>query len=310
MVSEQAREAPTLSVGLPVYNGEQFLAQSLDALLAQTYRDFELIISDNASTDSTADICREYAARDARIIYVRQAVNIGAAPNHNAVALLARGRYFKWASHDDLYAPTLLERCVEMLEADPEPALVHAHDAIIDDQGEVLRTEPYSLDTANPRPSARLRSLLYVPGGNDFYGVIRINLLRQVDPHGSYYNADRTLVASLCLQGPFHQVPEVLYFRRDHPRRATRAPSRRARAAVLDPVRANPWRHPMVRMYAEYIFGYVKAVQQAPLSVMESGRCLAEVAGWVLSCLWPGRKRHSVESANPLCDPDARAVGP
>ena len=305
---EQARDTPTLSIGLPVYNGEHFLAEALNALLAQTYRDFELIISDNASTDRTADICREYAARDGRIRYVRQPVNIGAAPNHNALVLLARGRYFKWASHDDLYAPTLLQRCVEVLETDPEPVLVHAGDAIIDDRGEIVRTEPYPLDTANPRPSARLRSLLYVPGGNDFYGVIRTDVLRRVDPHGSYYNADRTLVASLCLQGPFYQVPEVLYFRRDHPDRGTRASGRRARAAVLDPVRWNRWRHPMIRMYLEYVLGYVNAIRQAPLTVIESGRCLAQVTGWILSCLWPGRERRSLESANPLTEPTPRGA--
>jgi glycosyltransferase involved in cell wall biosynthesis len=109
-------ELPSLTIGLPVYNGERYLAQALDALLAQTYQDFELIISDNASTDRTADICQEFVARDARVKYVRQRVNIGAGPNHNAVLTLARGRFFKWAAHDDVYAPTLLERCIEVLE--------------------------------------------------------------------------------------------------------------------------------------------------------------------------------------------------
>lgn len=299
---------PTVSIGLPVYNGEEFLAQALDALLAQTYEDFELIISDNASTDRTGDICRAYAERDPRIRYVRQSVNIGAAPNHNAVVLLARGRYFKWASHDDLYAPTLLQRCVEVLENDPEPVLVHARDAIIDEQGNVVRTLPYPLDTANPRPSARLRSLLYVPGGNDIYGVIRMEVFGRIDLHGSYHNADRTLVAALCLQGPFRQIPEVLYFRRDHPDRASRAAGHRARAAVLDPKRANRWRHPMVRLYLEYVLGYVKAIRQAPTGVVESGRCLAEVAAWLLSCLWPWRRRRSLESAHPMTGTTPRAT--
>ena len=90
---EARSPAPTLSVGLPVYNGERYLAESLDALLAQTYADFELIISDNASTDGTAEICREYAARDPRIRYVRQPVNVGAGPNHNLLVPLARGAY-------------------------------------------------------------------------------------------------------------------------------------------------------------------------------------------------------------------------
>lgn len=299
-MQERALDTPRLSIGLPVYNGERFLEQSLDALLAQTFDDFELIISDNASTDRTAEICQEYAARDRRIRYIRQPKNVGAGPNHNLLVPLARGQYFKWASHDDLYEPTLHQRCVDVLDADPEPVLVHAFDAIIDERGEVIRREPYTLDTANPRPSARLRSLLYVPGGNDFYGVIRLEVLRRVDPHGSYYNADRTFVASLALQGPFRQVPEVLYYRRDHLDRASRAPGRRARAAALDPVRWNRWRYPMILMYVEYVLGYVKAIRQAHLGPAESARCLLEVAGWALSCLWPGRKRRSLESANPL----------
>jgi len=98
--------APRLSIGLAVYNGENYLAESLDALLGQSYDDFELIISDNASTDGTADICRRYEKQDSRIRYIRQPLNIGLAPNHNFVFRQSRGELFKWASHDDLYAPT------------------------------------------------------------------------------------------------------------------------------------------------------------------------------------------------------------
>lgn len=296
------REVPSLTIGLPVYNGERFLAEALDALLMQTYEDFELIISDNASTDRTAEICRRYVGRDPRITYIRQPVNLGAAPNHNVLVPLARGRYFKWASHDDLYAPTLLERCIAVLESDAEPVLVHSSEAIVNERGNVVRREPYLLDTANPRPSARLRSLLHVAGENDIYGVIRTEVLRRIDPHGSYSNADRTLVASLCLQGPFRQVPEVLSFRRDHAGRASRAPDRRARAAVLDPARGSRWRHPMIRMYVEYVLGYVTAIRQAHLGVIQTASCLAVVAGWVASRLWTRSVRQSRESARPLAD--------
>ena len=282
---------PTLTVGLPVYNGAEYLAQSLDALLAQTYKDFELVISDNASTDETADICRDYAGRDERIRYVRQPVNIGAAPNHNFLVGEARGRYFKWASHDDLYAPELLEKCVEVLESRPDAVLVHCWDALIDEDGKLLREVPYVLDTANPSPSARLRSLLYTPGGNDFYGVIRTDILRRVGPHGTYYNADRTIVSSLCLQGPFLQVPEVLYWRREHAHRASRAGDHRAVAAALGPGRASRLRHPMTRMYVEYVHGFVQAIRRAPLTSAERNQCLAEVARWFWSCLPPGRSR-------------------
>lgn len=299
-MQEAAHADPRLTIGLPVYNGERYLEQALDALLAQTFQDFELIISDNASTDCTPEICERYQERDARVRYVRQPVGIGAAPNHNVLVPMARGTYFKWASHDDLYAPTLLERCIQILDAEPEPVLAHAFDAIIDAQGAVVHREPYALDTANPRPSARLRSLLRVPGGNDFYGVIRTEVLRRVRPNGSYYNADRTFVASLGLQGPFRQVPEVLYFRRDHADRVSRSPGRRARAAALDPVRQDRWHHPMVRLYAEYVLGYVVAIRRAHLGLRETGRCLLEVASWFLDCLRPGHRGHSLESAHPL----------
>jgi polysaccharide pyruvyl transferase WcaK-like protein/glycosyltransferase involved in cell wall biosynthesis len=278
------RAGPTVSIGLPVHNGARYLEQSLDALLAQTFTDFELIISDNASTDETADICRAYARRDPRIKYVRQPVNLGAVPNHNVLVDLARGRYFKWASHDDLYAPELLERCVAVLESRPDVVLAHCWDAIVDEHGAVVEAAPYAMATDDPSPAARLRSLLYTPGGNDFYGVIRTEVLRRVGPHGTYYNADRTMVSSLCLHGPFHQVPEILYWRRDHEARASRAGDRRAVAAALDPRRASRLRHPMVRMHVEYVNGYLTAIGRAPLSTVERARCLAEVARWMWSC--------------------------
>src|SRR5688572_28337892 len=94
-------KAPLVSIGLPVYNGERFLSEALDSLLGQTLADFELIVSDNASTDRTAEICLAYAARDARVRYVRQQTNIGAIRNWNFVARQARGQYFKWASAND-----------------------------------------------------------------------------------------------------------------------------------------------------------------------------------------------------------------
>lgn len=285
-----------LTIGLPVYNGEEYLAQSMDALLGQTFTDFELIISDNASTDRTAEICRSYADRDPRIRSVRQRVNIGAAPNHNVLVPMARGRYFKWASHDDLYRPTLLERCVAALEERPDHVLAHAWDAIVDPDGEIVLEVPYTLETDDPDPAVRLRSLLRTPGGNDFYGVIRTDVLRRVGPHRTYYNADRTFMAGLVLQGRFHQVPEVLYLRRDHPGRATRAGGHRARAAALDPRRAQRWRHPMPVMYAEYVGGFVRAIGRAPLTASDRVRCLREVERWFVSLFTSRRDRGSVES--------------
>ena len=143
--------APRLSIGLAVYNGEIYLADSLDALLGQSYEDFELIISDNASTDGTADICRRYAKQDSRIRYIRQPRNIGLAPNHNFVFRQARGELFKWASHDDLYARDLLQCCVDALDENRHVVLAHSWTATIDGSGTVVRSLDYPVATASLR---------------------------------------------------------------------------------------------------------------------------------------------------------------
>ncbi|HKI17133.1 MAG TPA: glycosyltransferase family A protein, partial [Isosphaeraceae bacterium] len=150
---------PRLTVGLPVYNGDKYIAESLDALLGQSYTDFELIISDNASTDGTADICRRYEKQDSRVRYFRQPQNIGLAPNHNFVAVQARGELFKWASNDDLYARDLLERCVDALDKYPDVVLAHSWTAKVDGSGAVTQAFKYPLTTDSPRAPERFRSV-------------------------------------------------------------------------------------------------------------------------------------------------------
>ncbi|MFJ7206481.1 glycosyltransferase family 2 protein [Streptomyces sp. NPDC098789] len=279
---------PRLSIGLPVYNGEEYLAESLDALLGQTYEDFELVISDNASTDGTRDICHRYAAKDSRIRYLRLPRNIGASPNHNHVFNECRGELFKWASHDDLYARDLLKRCVEALDERPDVICAHADQAVIDGDGQVTIPYDYTLATGSPSAPVRFRSLLFEPGGDDFYGVLRADVLRRVKPLDSYHHADRTYVAEIALHGRFHQVPELLYFRRDHPNRAERAnPSKRSRCANLDPLRAGPL-HPTARLLAEYVWGFVSAVRRAPLSASDRRACYRHLAAWMTSRARPG----------------------
>src|SRR2546425_9420098 len=97
-----ARAAPQVSVGLPVYNGERYLAEALDSLLTQSYEDFELIICDNASTDRTGEIARSYAAKDKRVRYARNDKNLGAGGNFRRGFALASGEYFRWAASDDV----------------------------------------------------------------------------------------------------------------------------------------------------------------------------------------------------------------
>ena len=163
--------APRLTIGLPVYNGEMYLAESIDALLGQTYKDFELIISDNASTDGTAGICQRYAEQDSRVRYIRQPTNIGLAPNHNAVVEQARGELFKWAASDDLYARELVERCVDALDQRPDVVLAHSWSARIDGSGTVTRAYKSSFAAhLNSSPRACSATKLWLGASPIFCG--------------------------------------------------------------------------------------------------------------------------------------------
>ena len=280
--------APRLTIGLPVYNGANYLTQSLDALLGQSFEDFELIISDNTSTDETPDICHRYEKQDSRVRYVRQPHNIGLAPNHNVTVELARGELFKWASHDDLYARDLLKLCVEALDEYPDVVLAHAWTAIIDGSGTVVQTVEYPLDMANPRAPERFRSALFAPGGDDTGGVMRTAILRKTPLHGSYHHADRTVITDVCLYGPFYHVPDWLYFRRDHPGRFERASNTmRRRCANLDPRRAGRLRNPAARLYGEYVWAYIAAIRRAPLSPADRRECYRYLAQWAASRVRP-----------------------
>ncbi len=286
--------APRLTVGLPVFNGASYLAQSLDALLGQSYADFELIISDNASTDDTPEICRDYAARDPRVSYFRQPHNIGLAPNHNFVADKAVGELFKWASNDDLYGRDLLKLCVAALDEYPHVVLAHSWTAMIDGSGEITRAYGYPLATAAERAPERFRSLLFDSGGDDDGGVMRTEVLRRTAMKESYHHADRTIIAELALHGPFYQVPDWLYFRRDHPERAERAcPTMRSRCANMDPRRASRLRHPVARLYAEYIWAYIAAIRNAPLTRADRSECYRALVQWMASRARPAHSQLS-----------------
>jgi len=278
-----------LSIGLPVYNGERYLAEAVTALLGQSYQDFELIISDNASTDATADICRGFAKEDSRVRYARQPSNIGAVPNHTFVFQESRGELFKWASADDLYARTLLERCVSALDEYPEVVLAHSWTAAIDDEGSITQAHEYPLQTDSRSAPTRFRSMLDGGGGNDYgliraddqYGVIRSAVLRKVAPQGSFYHSDRVIMTEVALHGPFHQTRDWLYFRRDHASRLSKAATVRKLSSGLDPRRADWLRNPTARLVAEYVWGYAAAIRHAPLSVADKRQCYRYLAQWL-----------------------------
>ena len=270
---------PRLGIGLPVYNGATYLAEAIEALLGQTYEDFELIISDNASTDATEDICRQYAAQDARIRYIRQPRNIGGLLNHNVVFEYCRSELFKWAADDDLYGRDLVERCVAALDEHPDVVLAHSWTAVINSGGEVVQAIEYPLATSSVAAPVRFRSMLFDDGGDDDYGVIRTEVLRRIPPYDSYHRSDRTLMAELALHGRFYQVPAWLYFRRHHEASLEgTARTIRQKSTAWDPRRAN---HSTARLLAEYMLGYVRAIAQAPLPVSEKAACYRHLMAWM-----------------------------
>lgn len=304
---------PKLSIGLPVYNGGDYLAQSLEALLGQTFGDFELIVSSNASTDATDDIVRRYAAEDRRIRLIRQEVNIGAARNHDVVFRHSRADLFKWASADDLYARDLLERCVAALDGAPDVVLAHSWTAAIDEDGDLIQAMEYPLATDSPQVAVRLHSMVFggddAPGAiraDDFYGVIRSDVLRTVKPHGSHHHADQTFMAELALRGRFRQVPDWLYFRRHHGRRAFLAnPTPRSWTANLDPRRAERWRHPTARLYAEFVWAHADNIRRAPLTASERRACYRVLGSWLVD-----RTRRRLPFVRPVDCPRAITIAP
>ena len=211
---------PKVSIGLPVFNGENYLRDALGSILEQTFRDFEVIISDNASTDTTGDICREYAAKDPRRRYYRNSKNLGAARNFNLVFELSSGKYFKWAAHDDVLGKEFLSRCVSVLDEDPSVVACFAMTSNIDKDGNRLGTYEHDNETSfdSHSPHERFRELMDMRHWcMAVFGVIRSTALRQTPLIGGYVGSDRCLLAELGLMGRICRVPEYLFYRRDHP---------------------------------------------------------------------------------------------
>lgn len=221
---------PPVSLGLPVYNGEAHLRQTLDAILAQTYRNFSLIISDNASTDATRSIAQDYARRDARITYFRNYRNLGAGPNYNLCFHRSSGSYFGWIAHDDILAPTFLERCVAALEERKDAVFCSVKIGEIDDSGKLIALpRGYCNGMASSSVVRRFAAAMH----NDrrqtsFFSLFRRDVLARTGLHGLYGGSDQVMVADALLNGPAVIIPEVLFYDRNHQGRLTQKFSDRA----------------------------------------------------------------------------------
>lgn len=213
---------PRITIGMPVFNGAATIAVAIESLLAQTFGDFELVVSDNASTDATRDVVAGLAAQDGRICYRRQAVNIGANNNYSQLALVAKGEFLKWASASDWCAPTFLERCVARLTRDPDAVLAVPRTRLFEGVRANALDYPDDIEILDATPASRLIHLLQVIRlNNAFNGVIRLAALRRTRLVEPYQQADTVLMGHLSLLGKFLLVDEPLFYRRMEPATST-----------------------------------------------------------------------------------------
>ena len=273
--------SPRVSVGMPLYNAQRFLGETLDSILGQTFPDFELVISDNGSSDRTEEICRDYAARDARIRYYRNEVNRGAAWNHNHVFELSQGEYFKWASFDDLLAPTFLEKCVAVLDSQFDVVLCFTKFRDFDDYGTRIGAKS-SKSCRCATKDARFRALIYKAHTcEEIYGVIRTLVLRKTPLIGYYTSSDQNLLAELALHGRFYEVPEVLFFHRWHAASTYRLwPNHAQRWIWFDPSAEGRVVFPYWRQCREF----VSTLHRSPVDLGERLRCYYHIGSWMKEC--------------------------
>jgi glycosyltransferase involved in cell wall biosynthesis len=271
-------EVPLVSIGLAVYNGEKYLEAAIRSILAQTYTHIELIISDNASTDRTREICIHFAKEDSRIRYSRNLTNIGGANNENLTFKYSKGKYFRWAAHDDLLAPGLVEKCVKVLEANSDVVLCHSVIVVIDEHGSPMRT--ISRNSAqSSRASQRFNDLAnFDQGCEETYGLMRSDILQKTGLQRNYTDSDRTLLAHMSLYGKFYQIPEPLFYKRVHPEMSIQ----------LFP----EWRQRMLWFGEEYkskitlphwaqFLHYLDVIASSPITASERCLCYVHMLEWI-----------------------------
>lgn len=272
-----AEVKPRITLGLPVYNGANYLRETLESLRAQTFSEWTLLVSDNASTDATMDIVREFAAEDDRIQYQVHEENIGAHRNYNSIVPRANSEYFKWMAHDDLLAPTFLERCVAILDARPEVVLAFTAAERIDELGnkiDDLRSKSnYESDSPYVRLRAYIGDRMKAP---PIFGVMRRSTLLQTALLRSYGASDFTFLEEMAMRGRFGYVDEPLFLYRIHTQRHS-AGSVTEQAQWYDPNR----RAPMMSRWME-LGGLLDSIRRVPMPLGDRVRSFAFAGWWAL----------------------------
>jgi glycosyltransferase involved in cell wall biosynthesis len=280
---------PSLSIGMPVFNGEKYIKEAIDSILGQTYTDFELIISDNASTDHTQQICLAYAKMDSRLRYYRNKRNLGAPRNFNRVFELSHSKYFKWAAYDDLLAPEYLEKCIGQLEKDPSIILCHSRTARIDEQGVIVGNYDHKMRIDSTKIHERfgdLISLMHNPCW-PIFGVTYASIMKKTPLHGDYLGADGNLLAELSLYGRIYEIPEYLFFRRDHPQAYTQTYVHTTKKVNYRQQLAwwgsNSWINLTV---LKNCLEFFRSVRRVPLKWLDKARCYEQILNWFLREGW------------------------
>jgi glycosyltransferase involved in cell wall biosynthesis len=263
--------APLVTIGLPTYNGAAYLARSLDSLLAQDYPNFELVISDNASTDGTELIARACLKRFERLRYIRQETNVGAAANFNCTLAAASGPYFMWASDHDLWDPGFISRCVAVLEANPEAVLAYPQTMLIDEAGAPIEEMDDQIDLGQASALARYKHLIWrLVICNMIYGVARRDALAATGGFPDVLGPDHVVLARMALQGPILRVEGHLFLRRRN--RPPETPDEHRSRALFDlePTKAGERASmPAPRLFRDLRAHHLRAVQESPLSFRE-----------------------------------------
>lgn len=282
-----SHEAPKVSIGMPVYNGERYIRQALDSVLGQTFADFELIICDNASTDSTREICEEYAEKDTRIRYHRNEKNIGAGPNFNLAVEFARGEYFKWAAHDDICHETFFESCVNELDRNPDAVLAHPVACIIDEESKPVMRNPEDPRVGDDDPVVRFKDLTVGHRCFQVFGLMRLADLRATPMIGLFARGDALLLCWLALRGKFVRIDEELFFPRQHESQSMTMLGDKKKKRKLDYVAYSEWFDPRLRKRKVFpwwrgSWELLRCVSRSPIKFKQRMICYKHVAKWIL----------------------------
>jgi O-antigen biosynthesis protein len=204
--TKPAKSTPTVSIGLTVFNAEKYLKKTMESLLGQSFQDFELIISDNASIDKSSDICREYEEKDSRIRYVRNQINLGSVQNITNVFQLSSGKYFMWASDHDLWDSDALTSYIDAFSTNKSAVLIYSPSTIIDETDKVIRVDHAVQDKKGNRTyQTFLDTITGRIGPNAFCGLFKAEVLKQASL-ARCFGFDTILLAELSLKGNFVEL--------------------------------------------------------------------------------------------------------